>query len=41
MESLMDLGRAVLHIPLPLRRFFALAACAMIAIVWDRWLRRA
>jgi hypothetical protein len=40
MEFLTELARAVLHIPLSLRRFLALGACAIIAIVWDRWLRR-
>jgi hypothetical protein len=40
MEHLVDLARGILHIPLSLRRFLALGLCAIIAIVWDRWLRR-
>jgi len=40
MEFLTEIARAILHIALPLRRFLALGTCAIIAIVWDRWLRR-
>ena len=40
METLTEIWRAALHIPRPIRHLLALVAPAILAIVWDRWLRR-